>query len=139
MRVPRGSDQINRERLDTATTQMSPLALEEILAAQPRTSPAVIAREMRHDTVTDPGPPPTTALDPGTVAELAAARTAQELEVAPATVEMPPLAHPEGRRARRDRAIARPALPGGPSVRIPFVIAGMLAFAFAFAAIALLR
>jgi hypothetical protein len=97
----------------------------------------VIPREaLRHDTVTDAGAKPTTALDPETVAELAAARTAQELEAAPATIAMPPLAKPEGRKSRRG-AIARPALPAGPSVRIPFLIAAIAALALL--AIALLR
>jgi hypothetical protein len=88
----------------------------------------VIPRDMRHDTVTDAGAKPTTALDPETVAALAAEKTAREVEAAPPTVAMPPLAKPEGRRSRRG-AIARPALPGGPSVRIPFLIAVIAALA----------
>jgi len=138
VRVPKSSDQVRRERLDTPTTQMSPVALEELLAAEPRTTPAVIAREaMRHDTVTDVEARPTTALDPATVAALAAEKTAREVEAAPPTVAMEPLAKPERRKARRERAIARPALPGGPSVRLPFLIAVIAALALA--AIVLLR
>jgi hypothetical protein len=131
VRVPKSSDQMRRERLDTPTTQMSAVALDELLAAEPRTTPAVIPREaLRHDTVTDAGAKPTTALDPETVAELAAARTAQELEAAAPTVAMEPFAKPEGRRSKRG-AIARPALPGGPSVRLPFLIAAIAAVAVA--------
>lgn len=91
---------------------MSAIAINELLATEPRTSPAVVPREMRHDTVTDPGAKPTSALDAQTVAELAAAV---------------PVAAP----------IARPALPRGRSVRLAFVIAGIAALALL--AITLLR
>ncbi len=104
-RRPRSSDSMIRERLDTPTTQMPAMALDELLATEPRTSPAVIARGMRHDTVTDPGARPTSALEPETAAALAAERTAQELEAATPTAMMPPITRPTAPRSRADLAI----------------------------------
>jgi len=120
-RLPRSSDSIRRERIDTPTTEMSSVAINELLAAEPRTSPAVISRELRHDTVTDPGA--TTALAPQTVAALASERTAREVEVAAATGAM--------------ERVARPPMPRAPSLRLPFVIAAIAAVAIV--AIILLR